>query len=66
MKIGKIEFNIDALSKMTRSEFEAKYKGALSTDLKYTIDILDRYFKKEEVVQEVVQDEKPKRRRKRK
>jgi hypothetical protein len=62
MKIGNFEFNVDAMSGVTREEFITKYKGWLKADINYAADLLDRYFKKEEVVVE----EKPKRRRKRK
>jgi hypothetical protein len=66
MKIGNFEFNVDAMSNVTREEFIARYKGKLKADINYAADLLDRYFKKEEVVVEEVQVEKPKRRRKRK
>jgi len=64
MKIGNTEFNVMAMSNMTREEFVNRYKGKLKADINYAADLLNNYFK-QEVVQEVVQ-EKPKRRRKRK
>ena len=70
MKISNVEFNVDALSGTTREEFISVYKGKLKADINYAADLLDRYFKKEEVVLERLQNEsqedKPKRRRKRK
>lgn len=62
MKIANIEFNVDSLSRITREQFVTMYKGKLLADINKSADFLNEYFKKEEVSEE----EKPKRRRKRK
>lgn len=33
MKIGNTDFNLDAVAKMTREQFDRTYKGVLSVDL---------------------------------
>lgn len=72
MKIANIEFNVDALSKMTREQFIAKFKGKLMADINKSADYLNDYFKKEEVVSVddvtwvASNDEKPKRKRRKK
>ena len=68
MKIGNAEFNLEQISKYTREEFIATFKGKGKFDINQAADLLDKHFKKEEV-KEVVEEsveEKPKRRRKRK
>lgn len=36
MKIGNTDFNLDAIAKMTREQFDRTYKGVLSVDLDQT------------------------------
>ena len=51
MKIGNIDFNVEALSEMTEQQFRETYRGKLSVDMDQTVKELSKYFKKD--VQEV-------------
>ena len=62
MKIGNAEFNVDAISTMTREQFISSFKGKIKYDINQAADLLDKYFKKEFC--EEVKQSKPKRRRK--
>lgn len=52
MKIGNTSFNVESLSRMTKSEFIARYAGKLNSDVNKAAESLSEYFK-EEVISEV-------------
>lgn len=73
MKIGNTSINVEALSSITKEDFLETYRGKI-LNIESEVNKLNKYFKKEEVVQdyvqenvqESVQDSTPRRKRKKK
>jgi hypothetical protein len=65
MQIGNMSINVIALGSITKQEFINSNRGKI-LNIEIEANKLSKHFKKEEVVRDVVQNEKPKRKRKRK